>query len=115
MEKNRTKVGFIGAGYMGYGMAYNLLTNNYNLSVIANKNRLPINKLLNQGALESNTFKDLAEFADVIIMCVTDTLVAIEIVNKLLPYLKSSSLFIDITTHHSSGSIEVNNLLKINL
>ena len=24
-------IGFIGAGYMGYGMAHNLIKNNYNL------------------------------------------------------------------------------------
>ena len=39
MSKN---VGFIGAGYMGYGIAKNLLKNNFNLKVIAHNNRKPI-------------------------------------------------------------------------
>ena len=46
------KVGFIGAGYMGYGMAKNILKNNFDLSVIAHKNREPIEKLLKLGANE---------------------------------------------------------------
>jgi len=35
-------VGFIGVGYMGYGVAKNIIKNN--LFVIANKNRSPIQK-----------------------------------------------------------------------
>ena len=46
-------------------------------------------------------------------MCVTNTPIAIEIINEILPHLNPSTLFIDITTHHSTGSIEINNLLKL--
>ena len=112
MNKNEIKIGFIGAGYMGYGMAHNLLKNSFSLSVIAHRNRKPIDKLIEQGAIESNTLKEIADFANVIIMCVTNTLIAIKIINEILPHLKISSLFIDITTHHSKGSINANNLLK---
>jgi len=112
MNKNEIKIGFIGAGYMGYGMAHNLLKNSFSLSVIAHRNRKPIDKLIEQGAIESNTLKEIADFANVIIMCVTNTLIAIKIINEILPHLKTSSLFIDITTHHSKGSINANNLLK---
>ena len=58
MTENR--IGFIGAGYMGYGMAHNLIKNNYNLSVICNKNRNPIDKLVAQGAKELKNYKDLS-------------------------------------------------------
>ena len=37
-----------------------------------------------------------------------------EIINKLKPYLKIDTMIIDITTHHSNGSIEINNLLSSN-
>ena len=107
-------IGFIGAGYMGYGMAYNLIKNNYNLSVICNKNRNPIDKLLAQGAKELKNYKDLCDFSNIIIMCVTNTPIALEIIDKLKPYLKINTMIIDITTHHSNGSIEVNNLLSSN-
>ncbi len=107
-------IGFIGAGYMGYGMAHNLIKNNYNLSVICNKNRNPIDKLVAQGAKELKNYKDLCDFSNIIIMCVTNTPIALEIINKLKPYLKNNTMIIDITTHHSNGSIEINNLLSSN-
>jgi predicted homoserine dehydrogenase-like protein len=44
INKDAIKIGFIGAGYMGYGMAHNLLKNNYSVSVIAHKNRIIIFK-----------------------------------------------------------------------
>ena len=44
-------VGFIGVGYMGYGIAKNILKNKNNLFVIANKNRSPIEKIVSEGAL----------------------------------------------------------------
>ena len=40
-----TKVGFIGVGYMGYGMVKNLLKK-HNVFIFAHKNRKPINKLV---------------------------------------------------------------------
>ena len=112
MDINNTKIGFIGAGYMGEGIAHNLLNNEMPLSVIAHKNRVPIERLIEQGANESKSLEELASFSNTIIMCVTNTLVAIQVVKDILPYLKPSTLFIDITTHHSTGSIELNNLLE---
>ena len=111
MDKNNIKIGFIGAGYMGSGMAYNLLKNSFPVSVIAHKNRKSIDKLITQGATESKSLKELADFANVIIMCVTNTPIAIEIIKEILPNLEKSTLFIDITTHHSKGSIEINDIL----
>ena len=35
-------IGFIGVGYMGYGIAKNILKHKNNLFVIANKNRKPV-------------------------------------------------------------------------
>ena len=111
---NSPSIGFIGAGFMGYGMAHNLLKKNFRLSVIAHNNRIPIEKLIFQGASEAKTYKELANFSDIIIMCVTNTPIAIDVVKKILPDLKKNLLFIDITTHDSTGSTIINNLLKKN-
>ena len=112
MDKKDIKIGFIGADYMGYGIAHNLIKNKISLSVIANRNRKPIEKLIKQGALESKTYEDLANFSNVIIICVTNTPIAIKVINELLPNLNPKTLIIDITTHHASGSIEIENILK---
>ena len=114
MNKKKIKIGIIGTGFMGYGIAYNLLKNKFPLSVIAHKNRKPIDKLVKEGALESKSLKDIVNFSNVIIMCVTNTPIAIKIIKEILPNLQTPTLFIDITTHHSEGSIQINNLLKLN-
>jgi 3-hydroxyisobutyrate dehydrogenase-like beta-hydroxyacid dehydrogenase len=54
-------VGFIGVGYMGYGIAKNILEKGNNLFVIANKNRKPIDKIVDLGATEVNTLEEFKE------------------------------------------------------
>lgn len=112
MNKNDIRIGFIGAGYMGYGIAHNLIKNRIKLSVIAHKNREPINKLVKEGAKELNSIKQIADSSNVIIICVTNTPIAKEIIIDILPFLNSETLIIDITTHHANGSIEIDNILK---
>ena len=51
-------IGFIGVGYMGYGIAKNILKHKNNLFVIANKNRKPIEKIVSEGAEEVKSFED---------------------------------------------------------
>ena len=53
-----SNVGFIGVGYMGYGMAKNLLKK-HNVYIFAHKNRLPVNKLLKIGAKELKTYSEI--------------------------------------------------------
>ena len=93
MDKKKINIGFIGAGYMGYGIAHNFLKNKIPLSVIAHKNRKPIDKLIAEGAIESNNLEELAKFANIIIMCVTNTNIAIQVVNEILPHLLYFRLF----------------------
>ena len=44
------KIGFVGVGLMGHGMAKNLLAKGFPVTVMAHKNRKPIEDLLTQGA-----------------------------------------------------------------
>jgi 3-hydroxyisobutyrate dehydrogenase-like beta-hydroxyacid dehydrogenase len=111
MEIKNLTIGFIGAGFMGYGMAHNLLKKNYKLSVIAHINRKPIDKLISEGAHESKNLQEIAK-NKCIIMCVSNTQVAKEIIKEILPHLTYDTLVIDITTHNELGSIEINNMLK---
>ena len=70
-------VGFIGVGYMGYGIAKNILKNKNKLFVIANKNRKPIEKIVKEGAEEVNSFEDFVnKNLDALFMCVTNTPIA---------------------------------------
>ena len=60
------KVAFIGVGYMGYGVAKNLILKNFNLKVIAHKNKKPIDKLKKIGAIEVDNYDDLLKDIDLI-------------------------------------------------
>ena len=106
------KIGFIGAGYMGYGIAKNLLKHNFSLKVIVHKNRIPIDKLVSLGAKESTNYDDLSIDLDCLIMCVTNTPIAKEIAKQIASKLKTDSLIIDITTHNQNGSIETNDIFN---
>ena len=53
-----SNVGFIGVGYMGYGMAKNLIKD-FDVYIIAHKNREPIDKLIKEGATEVFSYKEL--------------------------------------------------------
>ena len=112
INKDAIKIGFIGVGYMGYGMAHNLLKNNYSVSVIAHKNRKTIDKLVEEGAIECKSMKELGEINNVIVMCVTNTPIATEIANEIVSHLNEDDLVIDITTHQVNGSIKIENIFN---
>ena len=46
------RVGFIGVGFMGEGMAHNIVTKGYPLAVMAHRNHEPVERLLAAGATE---------------------------------------------------------------
>jgi 3-hydroxyisobutyrate dehydrogenase-like beta-hydroxyacid dehydrogenase len=65
------KIGFVGVGLMGHGMAKNLLQKSFAVTVMAHRNRKPIEDLLLQGATEGKSPGDVAAASDVVILCVT--------------------------------------------
>jgi len=106
-------IGFIGVGYMGYGIAKNILKHKNNLFVIAHKNRKPIDKIINEGAREVKSFEEfLNKDLDALFMCVSNTLIAKSISDKISKILDSKTLVIDITTHNKTGSIETEEIFK---
>ena len=108
-----SNVGFIGVGYMGYGIAKNILEKDNNLFVIANKNRKPIEKIVSKGAVEVKSFEDFRDKQlNVLVKCVTNTPIAKEIATKLSSILDEKTLIIDITTHNQSGSIETEKIYQ---
>lgn len=68
-EKER--VGFIGLGAMGVGMASNVRKAGYPLSILGHRRREPVERLLAMGATEVQTPAELRSQCDVVILCVT--------------------------------------------
>ncbi|MEE3502511.1 NAD(P)-dependent oxidoreductase [Acidiphilium acidophilum] len=75
----KEKIGFIGVGFMGHGMAKNIIEAGYPLTIMGHRNRVPVEELIERGATEAKTPKALAEASDIVFLCVTgsDQVVAV--------------------------------------
>jgi 3-hydroxyisobutyrate dehydrogenase-like beta-hydroxyacid dehydrogenase len=78
---SKERIGFIGVGLMGHGIAKNILEAGYHVTVLANRNRVPVEDLLARGAAEAVSAKALAESVDIVFLCVTGSPQVISIIN----------------------------------
>lgn len=65
------KIGFVGAGLMGHGMAKNIVEAGWQLAVLGHRNRAPVDDLKQRGAAEAANAADLARASDIVFLCVT--------------------------------------------
>ena len=68
---SKPRIGFVGVGLMGHGIAKNLLAKGFPLALRVHRNRGPAEDLLAAGAVEVASYAELAANADVVILCVT--------------------------------------------
>jgi 3-hydroxyisobutyrate dehydrogenase-like beta-hydroxyacid dehydrogenase len=68
---SKLRIGMIGLGLMGHGIAKNLVTKGFPLTVRAHRNRKPLEDLLAAGAKEVATNAAVAQASDVVLLCVT--------------------------------------------
>ena len=69
----KLRIGFIGLGLMGHGMAKNVVTKGWPLTICVHRNRKPAEDLLAAGAKEVKTYAELARQSDIVFLCVTGT------------------------------------------
>jgi len=74
---DKPRIGFIGLGLMGSAMVHRLQDLGYSLTVIANRNREPIEKAVARGATEVHTAREVAAASDVVLLCM-DTSASVE-------------------------------------
>lgn len=96
-------IGLIGAGLMGHGMAANLMRHGHEVSVIAHRNRKPVDDLVAKGAREANSLGEIAE-ADVILLCLTTSKVVTETIKGLKPHLRRGHIILDAGTSAPQAS-----------
>ena len=66
----KPRIGYIGVGLMGHGAAKNILERGgYALTIMANRNRQPVDDLVGRGAVEAGTPAAVAEASDVVFLC----------------------------------------------
>jgi len=68
---SKPRIGFIGVGMMGHGMAKNLVEKGFSTTVLGNRNRAPVEDLVSRGASEGADPASLAASSDIVVICVT--------------------------------------------
>ena len=67
------KIGMIGIGLMGHGIASNIVKHGYSLTVLEHPGNRPLDGLKAAGVGTRTSAKDVAAGSDVVILCVTGT------------------------------------------
>lgn len=98
MTRTKEKTGFVGVGLMGHGMAKNIVEKGYPLTVIAHRNRAPVDDLVSRGATEAKSMQELAKNCSVIFLCLTGSPQVAETVAALKPGLAKGSVIVDCST-----------------
>lgn len=100
-NQNKPTIGFIGLGLMGSPMAARLLSLDYPLHVLANRSRDAIESLKSNGALEADSYADLAQKCDVIMLCLSTSNVVESVMNGpegIIANIKPNTLVVDFGT-----------------
>ncbi|MGV8989327.1 MAG: NAD(P)-dependent oxidoreductase [Cypionkella sp.] len=105
MTTAKEKVGFVGLGLMGHGMAKNIVEKGYPLSVIAHRKRAAIEDLVGRGAVEVTSLADMARECTVIVLCLTASPEVAATVAALKLGLAKGSVIIDCSTSDPTVSL----------
>lgn len=92
------RIGFIGVGLMGQGMVVNLMKAGHELTVLAHRNRAPIDEVVSRGAQEARDLGELARDAAIILICVSTAEAVERLVGSLSAHLEEGQIVIDATT-----------------
>ena len=110
MTNGNERVGFIGLGLMGHGMARNIRDKGYPLTFLGRKNRKPAEDMLTRGATEAATPRAVAEASTVVFLCVTGSRQVEEIVrgpDGLKHGLKPGSVVVDCSTADPTSTMAI--------
>ena len=111
---DKPRIGFVGVGLMGHGIAKNLVTKGYPLAVRAHRNRGPVDDLVAKGAKEFTTSADVARNADIVFLCVTGAPQVEEIVfgeNGLASAARKGLTIVDTSTSEPATTTKMRDAL----
>lgn len=111
MQQNE-KIGFIGVGLMGHGMAKNILRAGYAVTVIAHKNRVPVENLVSLGAQEASSLEELAKDSTLVFICAPGSPQVEQIIAELTPNLSENAVIIDCSTSDPTSTLKLAENLK---
>ena len=92
------RIGLIGVGMMGHGIASNLLRHGHALTVLDHPGNQPLATLVAAGAQVGADVADVAAAADLVILCVTGTPQVEAVLDELLAALRPGTIVVDCST-----------------
>ncbi len=107
----KESIGFIGLGYMGHGMAKNILAKGYDLTVLRHRNRGPIEDLVSRGANEAASELELAEASDIVFLCLPGSPQVEAVVGKLVAGLSTGAIIVDCSTSDPVSTAQISQSL----
>lgn len=106
----KPKIGMVGIGLMGHGIAGNLLEHGHELAVFEHPGNQPLDDLVAKGALRFGSLKDLAARSDVVILVLNNSPQVEAVltgVGGVLEGLRPGSVVIDCSTALPSSSVRM--------
>lgn len=107
MTHEARRIGFIGVGLMGHGMAKNLLLKGFQVIVVGHRNRKPVDDLVAQGAREAKSPADAAAEADIVWICVSTSPQVEEIVRDVLTGARRGLIVVDSSTSEPDSTLKL--------
>ena len=99
--KSKQTVGLVGAGLMGRGIGKNLLEKEFDLTVVAHRNRAVVDELIGLGATEVGSVAELAAAGDFVVTCLPSIPAVNEVFegpDGVLAHARAGAGIIDTTT-----------------
>ncbi len=107
-------IGFIGIGFMGQGMAANMLKKGYPLTFLGRAKRAPADALASLGGVEVRTPAEVAQRSSIVFLCVTGSREVENIVegpNGLKSAVKPGTIVVDCSTSDPTSTVRLAALL----
>jgi 3-hydroxyisobutyrate dehydrogenase-like beta-hydroxyacid dehydrogenase len=104
------KIGIVGVGMMGHGIASNIIKHGYPVVLLEHPGNQPLNKLVAAGAATTGSAAKLARAVDIIVLCVTGTPEVEDVLYRkdgVLEGIRPGTIVIDCSTAIPSSTLRV--------
>ena len=105
------KIGFIGLGTMGEPMCVNIIKGGFSV-LVYDIDKTQVEKLARKGGIPCNSIQEIANNCNVIISMVPTSENVKDVVEDLLPHLKSNTIYMDMSTISPKVSKELSEKVK---
>lgn len=107
----KEKIGFVGVGLMGHGMAKNILERGYGLVVLGHRNRGPVEDLVSRGACEAATLSELGADCDIVFVCLPGSPQVEAVIDDLSAGLSEGGIIVDCSTSDPVSTVKLAKML----